>query len=78
MRHALTLVAGLALATSAFAMGETIDTDGDAKLSMDELLVAYPTLTEDAFKQMDTNADGSVDMDEFEAAVNAGQIEAPK
>lgn len=50
------------------------DADGNGAFSMEELLVAFPALTEDAFKAADINADGALTADELtaaEAAFNA-------
>ena len=65
---------GLGVATSAMAQAE--DTDGDGVYSMEELMVAYPSLTEDLFTAIDGNGDGAVDEDELAAAVDAGVLVA--
>lgn len=52
-------------------MPEVADTDGNGAWSMEELLVAYPDLTEEVFATVDTNADGQVDQAEYDAAVEA-------
>ena len=52
------------------------DTDGNGVYSMEELVAAFPDLTEENFKAADTNADGSIDMEELAAAVEAGHIPA--
>ncbi|WP_343082095.1 EF-hand domain-containing protein [Ostreiculturibacter nitratireducens] len=71
----LTLGAILAVA-AAQANAETVvtDTDGNGVYSMEELVAAYPDLTEETFAAIDANADGSVDADELQAAVEAGTI----
>ncbi len=51
-----------------------IDTDGDGVYSMEELQVVHPDLTEETFTSIDTNADGSVDPEEYQAAQEAGTI----
>ena len=53
---------------------ERVDTDGDGVMSMEELQVAYPTLSEDLFAAMDANGDGSIDADEFQAAQDAAVL----
>ena len=59
MKHAvLTLGTVVALtAGMAFAQTEVEDTDGNGTYSMEELMVAYPDLTEDVYGEVDT--DGS-------------------
>ncbi|WP_343116956.1 EF-hand domain-containing protein [Ostreiculturibacter nitratireducens] len=71
----LTLGAILTVA-AAQANAETVvtDTDGNGVYSMEELVAAYPDLTEETFAAIDANADGSVDADELQAAVEAGTI----
>ena len=71
----LAIIAAAALATvsfGAFAQDSSttgdfdkVDANKDAMVSWDEALGAYPTLTEDLFKQADANADGSLDATEF-------------
>ncbi|MGB3278498.1 MAG: EF-hand domain-containing protein [Pseudorhodobacter sp.] len=69
-------------AISAFAVAQAnaqtviTDTDGNGVYSMEELVAAYPELTEENFKAADTNADGAVDADELAAAIEAGHIPA--
>ncbi|WP_028913928.1 calcium-binding protein [Pseudorhodobacter ferrugineus] len=52
------------------------DTDGNGVYSMEELVVSFPDLTAENFAAADTNADGSIDMEELAAAVEAGHIPA--
>ena len=65
---------GLGAATSALAEAE--DTDGDGVYSMEELMVAYPSLTDELFTTIDGNGDGAVDAEELAAAVDAGVLVA--
>jgi Ca2+-binding EF-hand superfamily protein len=61
-------------AVSAFSVAQAnaevtvADTDGNGAYSMEELLVAFPTLTEAAFKAADANADGAISAEELTAA----------
>lgn len=73
----LALAAILALGAGA-ASAQTVvaDTDGDGVFSMEELLVAYPDLTEEVFTTMDVDASGSIDADELQAAREQGIIAA--
>lgn len=66
---------GLGVSTAAMA-AEVEDTDGDGMYSMEELMVAYPSLTEDLFSTIDGNGDGAVDPDELAAAEEAGVLVA--
>jgi hypothetical protein len=70
------LVAAAALSVAAFGAAavaqdtsvadfDKVDANKDAMVSWDEALGAYPTLTENLFKQADANADGSLDATEF-------------
>ncbi|MFV0493178.1 MAG: EF-hand domain-containing protein [Pseudorhodobacter sp.] len=54
------------------AAEDIADADGNGLWSMEELQVAYPDLTEEAFAQIDTSADGQIDRAEYDAAVEAG------
>lgn len=58
-------------AAAAYAMTD-MDSDGDGTLSMDEFMIAYPTLTDVEFKASDSDANGLIDAQEFSAAVTAG------
>ncbi len=66
---------GLGLAGAATA-ADVEDADGDGVFSMEELMVAYPTLTEDLFTTIDGNGDGAIDEAELAAAVDAGVLVA--
>jgi Ca2+-binding EF-hand superfamily protein len=63
-------------AVAAHAEMVVTDTDGNGTYSMDEMKATYTDLTEDAFKAIDTNADGSIDADELKAAIEAGTLPA--
>jgi hypothetical protein len=70
---AVALVA--ATATAAFAQDvATLDTDGDKMVSLAELNVSYPDITEEQFTAMDTSGDGLLDDAELTAAVEAGTL----
>ena len=67
------------LATAAVqASAETMieDADGNGTWSMEEMMVAYPDLTEDVFNEIDTNDDDAIDADELATAREAGLIAA--
>ena len=63
-------------ATAAAAQTMVEDTDGNGTYSMEELMVAFPDLTEETFATVDTNADGQVDADELAAAEESGVLVA--
>lgn len=68
-------LAALAFGTAAFAQAE-MDTNGDGVFSMEELVVAYPDMTEETFTAIDADADGSVTEAELAAATDAGTLPA--
>ena len=74
-RKLIAALAILAASAAAFAMTD-LDANGDGGLSMDELLAAYPDMTEAQFLESDANADGVIDEDELAAAREAGLIPA--
>ena len=76
-RWKLILAAILGLgATAAAAQTMVEDADGDGVYSMDELVVAYPALTEDLFGTIDGNGDGAIDPEELAVAEAAGVLVA--
>lgn len=70
MKKFLTLATvTLMTATGAYAAEFVeVDTNADGYLSFEEVILAMPEFTEDAFKAVDINLDGQVDADEFAAA----------
>ncbi|WP_424970403.1 EF-hand domain-containing protein [Dinoroseobacter sp. S76] len=70
----LGLIASSALIATATAVSASteMDTDGDGMYSFAELLVGFPTLTEETYTTMDANADGAVDAEELVAAQEGG------
>lgn len=54
-----------------------VDTDGDGLVSLTEMSVKYPDLTEETFAQIDTSGDRFVDESELTAALEAGTIVKP-
>ena len=51
---------------------ELVDADENGVYSYEEMLTAYPELSEEQFVMIDTDGDEAVSMDEFNAAVEAG------
>lgn len=76
-RWKLILAALLGLGATA-ATAETLveDADGDGVYSMEELVVAFPDLTEETFGTIDADADGFIDAKELAAAEEAGVLVA--
>jgi hypothetical protein len=69
---ALGLIAGMS--APALAQDLPVDTDANGAWSMEELKATYPNLTEEVFAAMDTNADGQIDVAEYEAAMGANLL----
>ncbi|MCL4674875.1 MAG: hypothetical protein KJZ59_02320 [Pararhodobacter sp.] len=63
-------------AAQAFADTELADANGDGVYSYEELLVAYPDLTQADFDAADADDSGALDADEIAAAKEAGQLPA--
>ncbi len=64
----------IALSATALSAQSEMDADGDGLLSYNELLAAYPEMTEENFTAIDTNSDGAVDADEMKVAEEAGLL----
>ena len=74
MKTTLTAAALAALiAAPAFAQTE-MDANADGLYSMDELMAAFPEMTEETFTTADTNADGQLDAEELAQARENGLI----
>ena len=69
-RKIIAAFAILAASAAAFAMTD-LDANGDGGLSWDELLAAYPDMTEAEFLESDADANGLIDEDELAAAREA-------
>ncbi|WP_226782627.1 EF-hand domain-containing protein [Oceaniglobus trochenteri] len=52
------------------------DADGDGAYSYEELMAAYPDMTEETFLTIDANADGLVDDEELAMARDGGLLPA--
>ncbi|TNJ40859.1 EF-hand domain-containing protein [Phaeobacter sp. B1627] len=74
---ALTTAAVVTLAAApAMAAGfaSEVDADGNGSLSLEELQMAYPALTEETFVRIDLDADGEASVEEVTAAQDAGLL----
>ena len=72
--HIVALAATLLLSSAAFAAtGDfgKIDANTDGKITLEEGMKLHPDWTAEAFKSLDTNADGFLNDLEYEAAVTA-------
>ncbi|ODT68308.1 MAG: hypothetical protein ABS75_20980 [Pelagibacterium sp. SCN 63-23] len=71
----LTSLFALGLSTAAMAQAATdfaaVDTDTNGSVSLAEAQVAWPDLTEDAFKAADTDGNGELSNEEYDALVAA-------
>ena len=70
----------LGLSTAAFAQAATdfatIDADASGGVTLVEAQVAWPDLTEEAFTAADTDANGELSVDEYDARVAATAVPA--
>lgn len=78
MKNVVLTLGTLAALTAGAALAQVTveDTDGNGSYSMEELMAAYPDLTEDLFGEIDADGDGEVSVDELTAAQEAGQLPA--
>lgn len=72
--YALFLAAAMAVTAVQASAATVEDTDGDGSYSMDELLVAYPDMTEETFASIDTDGSGDISPDELAAAIEKGVL----
>ncbi len=70
---ALVLIAAL----PGFALAEGADTDNDGLLNWEEVMTAYPDVTEDQFHAADLDGNGTLDAGEIAAAQEAGILPPP-
>ncbi|MCF6272978.1 MAG: EF-hand domain-containing protein [Rhodobacteraceae bacterium] len=68
----ITTAAVLSFATAAMAFEQGMDTDGDGVLNFNEMLAAFPELTQENFTAIDTDEDGVINTAEWMAAKDAG------
>ena len=70
-----TLIAALAIAAPAVAMAQAmadIGANGDGVLTIDEMQAVFDDVSTDGFSAMDLNADVVLDVEEVQAAQEAG------
>lgn len=70
----------LGLSTAAFAQAATdfatVDADASGGVTLIEAQVAWPDLTEEAFKAADVDANGELSLEEYDALVAASATPA--
>lgn len=71
---ALTLTAAALASAPLFAQVMVEDTDASGGYSQEELVAAYPSVTEEVFIAIDADASGEVSEDELTAAQEAGLL----
>ena len=78
MKKIVLTLGALSVFAVAQANAQTVvaDVDGNGVYSMEEMVAAFPELTEEVFKAADTDADGALSADELKAAQDAGNIPA--
>lgn len=74
MKTPVLFLAALAVTAVQAGAATVADTDGNGAYSMEEMIVTYPDLTEDAFAGIDTDESGEVSEDELVAAVENGML----
>ncbi len=73
----IALVTGALTAATAYAADATftaVDTNGDGALTMEEVAIAMPKATTEAFASADIDRNGTLSEDEFVAAQNDGVL----
>ena len=71
---ALTLTAATLVSAPLFAQVMVEDANASGGYSQEELMAAYPDVTEDIFIAMDTDESGEVSDDELAAAMDASLL----
>ena len=71
-----TVLAGAFALAGSMALADMaeLDTDGDGLMSFEEMIAAVPTVSEETFTTLDSNADGTLDPEEYAAAEAAGTL----
>lgn len=74
MKTRVLMLAAAALVGTQAMAADLADTDGNGTYSMDEMVAAYPDLTEDEFAEADADASGEIDPGELATAIEEGVI----
>jgi len=72
--HVLFLAAAMAVTAVQASAATVEDADGNGTYSMDELMAAYPDMTDETFAAVDADGSGDVSEDELAAAVDTGVL----
>lgn len=76
----LTSLFAIGLSSAALAQAATdfasVDTDANGSISLEEAQVAWPDLTEEAYKAADTDGNGELSVEEYDALVAASTAPA--
>lgn len=70
------LALALLVAAPGLALAEGVDANGDGLLTWEEVMTAYPDVTEEQFTQADLDGNGSLDEAEVAAAREVGLLPA--
>jgi hypothetical protein len=76
MKPTTPLLAAFVLAAAPALAQEAMDANGDGLVTFDEMLVAYPAMTEESFGAIDLNGDGTADAEELAVARESGLLPA--
>ncbi len=76
MKTTLTAAALAALVAGPVLAQDAMDANADGMYSMEELMAAFPEMTQETFTTADANADGSLDAEELAQAQADGLIPA--
>ena len=76
MKTTVTAAALAALLAGPVLAQAAMDTDADGMYSMEELMAAFPDMTQETFTTADANGDGSLDAEELAQAQADGLIPA--
>lgn len=71
---AATLASLAAVPAMASNFAASVDADGNGSLSVPELQIAFPELTEETFAEIDLDGDGEASMEEVTLAQEAGLL----
>ena len=74
MKSRILVLSALAL-FAVQAHAEVADTDGNGSFSMEEMMAAYPDLSEETFGQIDADQSGEISAEELADAVAKGLIQ---
>ncbi|MCR9113312.1 MAG: EF-hand domain-containing protein [Rhodobacteraceae bacterium] len=75
MKTPVLMLAAVMAVSAVQASAATVeDTDGNGSYSLEEMIVAYPELTDGDFAEMDADESGDISEDELTAAMENGVL----